>query len=237
MDTANEKVLVVGATAAQGGSVARHLVRDGRFAVRALTRARGSERALRLSAAGVEVLAGDLADPASLARALAFYYENLFTHFRPRLQDDGSHLFGFPQGDSPLAGASVEDLGGVVAAVLQQRRRFLGSTVEVVGDELQPADYARAMTEQLGRSVRYRHVPRGVFAALGFPGAQETADMFEYYRRFAPRRREAIELARDLYPGMRSFSRWLSAERERLLTALSGPEEASAAAPRASSRS
>lgn len=64
-------VLVTGATGAQGGSVARHLLDRGGFAVRALTRSPGSEAARALAAAGAEVVAGDLADRASLRAALA----------------------------------------------------------------------------------------------------------------------------------------------------------------------
>lgn len=51
--------LVVGATGAQGGSVARALRGHG-WAVRALTRNPGSAAAERLAAAGVHVVAGDL---------------------------------------------------------------------------------------------------------------------------------------------------------------------------------
>jgi uncharacterized protein YbjT (DUF2867 family) len=60
-------VLVTGATGKQGGAVARHLLDAGRR-VRALTR--DPQRARRLADRGAEVVAGDMTDPASLARAL-----------------------------------------------------------------------------------------------------------------------------------------------------------------------
>ena len=63
-------VLVVGATGARGGSVARHLLGRG-FRVRALTRDPSSEPARALARAGAEVVAGDLADRARLRAALA----------------------------------------------------------------------------------------------------------------------------------------------------------------------
>lgn len=63
-------VLVVGATGAEGGSVARRLLARG-FAVRALTRDPGSAPAQALTRAGAEVVRGDLGDRPSLRRALA----------------------------------------------------------------------------------------------------------------------------------------------------------------------
>ncbi|MEV3932781.1 MULTISPECIES: NmrA/HSCARG family protein [unclassified Streptomyces] len=63
-------VLVTGATGAQGGSVARHLLRTGRWAVRALTRDPRSEPAVALAALGADVVACDLTDPAQVRRSV-----------------------------------------------------------------------------------------------------------------------------------------------------------------------
>ena len=56
-------ILVTGATGAQGGSVARHLLADGRWTVRAFTRTSTSSAARTLRDAGVEIAIGDLDDP------------------------------------------------------------------------------------------------------------------------------------------------------------------------------
>jgi uncharacterized protein YbjT (DUF2867 family) len=63
--TAQQTILVAGATGQQGGAVARHL-REGGFAVRALTRDPDGDKARGLREAGVEVARGDLTDRASL---------------------------------------------------------------------------------------------------------------------------------------------------------------------------
>jgi uncharacterized protein YbjT (DUF2867 family) len=64
-------ILVTGATGKQGGATLRHLLKHGGFRLRALTRKPQSEAAKALAAQGVEVVEGDLDDPASLERALA----------------------------------------------------------------------------------------------------------------------------------------------------------------------
>lgn len=69
--TEKKIIAVVGATGAQGGGMARALLDDGDFAVRALTRDPKSAKAAALSDAGAEVVAADLDDEASLDAAFA----------------------------------------------------------------------------------------------------------------------------------------------------------------------
>lgn len=63
--TAQQTILVAGATGQQGGAVVRHLRRRG-YTVRALTRDPDGDKARALRADGVEVVRGDLSDRASL---------------------------------------------------------------------------------------------------------------------------------------------------------------------------
>jgi len=64
-------IAVVGATGAQGGGLVRAIVADpgGGFVARALTRKPGAEKARALAALGVEVVAADVDDTASLRKA------------------------------------------------------------------------------------------------------------------------------------------------------------------------
>jgi uncharacterized protein YbjT (DUF2867 family) len=295
-------ILVTGATGAQGGGVARHLLERGRYAVRALTRNPASDAARALADAGADVVAGDLADPASLRHALAgcygvfgvtsfwehsdgeyqhginlvdavadsgighfvfstlppvksatggeldvphfdlkarmeeyarslalpatfvhvaYYFDNFLAWFAPRRQEDGTWVFGFPQGDTPLAGVGSEDVGGVVARIFEDRAGWLGRTIYIVGDDLPPSEYASTMSGLTGRPIAYAHVPREVFAAYGFPGAADLADMFEFYRTRVPNRRADLLRTRDIYPAVQSFEQWLTRHRERMELALS----------------
>jgi uncharacterized protein YbjT (DUF2867 family) len=296
-------ILVAGATGAQGGGVARHLLAGGEFAVRCLTRNPNSEKAKALRAAGAEVVAGDLGAAESLRAALrgcygafgvtnfwehfadeyrqgknlvdavagsgiehfvfstlphakkitggeldvphldikgqleeyarglglpatfihvAFYYDNFLTFFPPQKQADGAFAFGFPQGDTPLAGVAVEDVGGVVAAIFDRPEAFRGRTVGVVGDDLSPTAYADIMTRVLGKKVVYQYIPREVFASFGFPGADDLANMFEFNRRFILNRQADLAESRALYPSIQAFEPWLRANRDRFQNILQG---------------
>jgi uncharacterized protein YbjT (DUF2867 family) len=83
-------IAVVGATGAQGGGLVRAILDDpeGGFAVRAITRNVDSDKARALAARGVEVVAADLDDQASLERAFegahgAYCVTNFWEHFSP----------------------------------------------------------------------------------------------------------------------------------------------------------
>ena len=67
-------VTVVGGTGAQGSGVVDALLAGGQFAVRVISRNPDSDASRALSARGVEVVKGDLLDPASLQAALAGSY-------------------------------------------------------------------------------------------------------------------------------------------------------------------
>jgi uncharacterized protein YbjT (DUF2867 family) len=151
--------------------------------------------------------------PATFVRP-AFYFDNFVTYSPPRPQADGTLAFGFPQGDTPLATVASEDIGGVVAAIFERREAFLGAAVDIVGDYRRPQEYAEIMSHVLGTQVVYNHIPRDVFASFGFPGAAETANMFEFYHMHVPDQRATIEHSRALYPQLQSFESWLERRAE-----------------------
>ena len=55
----------------------------------------------------------------------------------------------------------------------------------------------------------YHHIPRDVFAAFDFPGADDLANMFDFYRRFVPNSQAQLEESRRMFPGIRTFREWL----------------------------
>jgi hypothetical protein len=63
--------VIVGATGSQGSSVVRALLKDPSYKIRAITRNPSSEKGKALSAQGVEVVAADLNNEASLVKAFS----------------------------------------------------------------------------------------------------------------------------------------------------------------------
>jgi uncharacterized protein YbjT (DUF2867 family) len=157
--------------------------------------------------------------PATFAQ-MAFYYENFYVFLKPQRQEDGSYVIGFPQGDTLLAGVAAEDAGGVIAVMFDRPDEFMGGTQYIVGDDLPAAEYAAIMSRVLDRRVAYQHIPRDVFAGFGFPGAEDVANMFEFYRTRVPNRRADLERSRELYPAIQDFETWLKRHRDAMIAAL-----------------
>ena len=140
---------------------------------------------------------------------VAFYYENFLAHFPPRRQRDGTYVFGFPQGTTPLAAVAVEDIGGVVAAIFARRsgiatRSSASSATTCVATTTPKSCIACSAVRS-----HIKYVTHDVFAALGFPGARDLADMFEFNRQYVPNRRVDLAKSRELYPQIHTFERWL----------------------------
>jgi uncharacterized protein YbjT (DUF2867 family) len=168
-----------------------------------------------------EELARSLGIPSTFVH-VPFYYENFLYFFPPRPNGDGSYAFGFPQGETPLAAMSVEDVGAIVAPMFEQPEVYIGKTVKLAGDEIPAAQYAAVLSRVTGADVRYHHVPRETFAALGFPGAEDLADMFEYYRLHIPSRAKDIDSCRALAPTLQSFDTWASRNATKLQNIVRG---------------
>jgi len=82
----DKTIFVTGATGGQGGSVVRHLLADGKFKVKALTRNPDSDKAKELKALGAELVKGDANDEAAMAEAMkgcygVFGVTNFWEHF------------------------------------------------------------------------------------------------------------------------------------------------------------
>jgi uncharacterized protein YbjT (DUF2867 family) len=146
--------------------------------------------------------------PASFLHT-AFYYENFFSFFPPQKATDGSLFFGFPQGDTRLAMVSVEDTGGVVRSIFNYPEAYIGRTVGAVGSDNNCTEYAKQMSKVLNQNIQYKYIHQAVYADLGFPGAEELANMFEVQRLFITDRQIDLIESYGLNTEMQTFEKWL----------------------------
>lgn len=149
-----------------------------------------------------------------------FFWENLLGSFAPQSGADGTHWLTYPMGDARLSGMGVDDVGRTALAVFARGTDLIAATVSVAGEHLKVADMAAALTEALGRPVRYRPLTPDEWRAQGFPGADESGNMFQYYTDCEQHFTEArdIEAVRGLNPALQDFGTWLAAHRDRLRT-------------------
>lgn len=164
--------------------------------------------------AALEEYTRSLSIPATFVQ-VAFYYENFFFYFPLQSMGNEVYSFSFPQGDTRLAMISIEDLGGIVAPIFNNREKFSGRVVGAVAVDENCYEYAAIMSKVLGAHIQYNYIKRDVFASFGFPGAEELANMFEVQRLYILNRREDLLESHQLNPNLESFESWVAKHKTR----------------------
>ena len=144
----------------------------------------------------------------------SFYWENfIYFGMGPKKGPDGKANIAMPMGDKPLSGIAAGDIGGAAYGIFKAGNEYIGKTVGIAGDHVTGADMAAAFSKQLGQPVGYVDMKPEAYRALGFPGADDLGNMFQFYRDFntdfvAAR---SVEKTRKLNPRLQSFTQWLAA--------------------------
>lgn len=140
----------------------------------------------------------------------SFYWDNFLT-FGLRPDPDGTLVLALPMADRPLPGVAAVDIGGTAYGIFLRGHEFHGAQVGVAGGQHTGEQMAAAMSRALGRSVRYQPVEPSTYRGLGFPGAEELGNMFQYYTGANDDlcRLRDVELSRRLNPHLSDFDTWL----------------------------
>ncbi len=144
----------------------------------------------------------------------AFYWEN-FIHFGmgPRQGSDGDLVLALPLGGAKLPGIATEDIGKCAYGVLRRGTGAVGQRFGIAGEVLSGEEMAEKMGRALDRKVTFQDVPFDVYRAMGFPGAEDIGNMFQFQAILGEEflRSRDPKLARSLSPDLLSFDAWLAA--------------------------
>ena len=149
----------------------------------------------------------------------SFYWDNLINFgMAPKKGPDGKLVFALPMGGKKLAGIAAEDIGKCAYGVFRGGKEYAGKTVGIAGGHLTGAEMAASLAKALGQPVRYEAIPFEVYRGLGFPGADDMGNMFQFYHDFNEEHCGArdVQLSRKLNPALQSFDAWLAANKDRL---------------------
>ena len=142
----------------------------------------------------------------------AFYWDNLI-HFGmgPRKSDDGSFVFALPLGGQKLPGIGAEDIGGCAYGIFKRGPSTAGQSFGISGENLSGEEMAEKLGKALGQKVAFQDVPFDVYRGLGFPGADDLGNMFEYHMLLGEKFLQARDpkLTRELNPATKDFDAWL----------------------------
>ena len=149
----------------------------------------------------------------------SFYWENfIYFGMGPKKGADGKLTISLPMGTKKLAGIAAEDIGKAAYAIFEKGDEMIGKTVGLAGGHLTGVQMAKSMTKALGKEVVYNPIPPATFRSLGFPGAEDLGNMFQFYSEFEQDCCDArsISETKSLNPELLTFDRWLSQNKERI---------------------
>ena len=153
----------------------------------------------------------DLGVPTTFLYA-SFYWDNFISFGAgPKQGPDGQLALTLPIGDAKMAGVAAEDIGKVAYGIFRRGTATIGQKIGVAGELLSGTEMAAAMTTAIGQPVRFNDVSPDVYRGLGFPGAEDLGNMFQFYRDFESVCNDMRDVgrAKALAPDIQSFAQWL----------------------------
>jgi uncharacterized protein YbjT (DUF2867 family) len=149
----------------------------------------------------------------------SFYWDNLI-HFGmgPRRGEDGRLAITFPMDDKKLPGIAVKDIGRSAYEIFKRRDEFIGRTVGIAGGHPTCGEMAEGLTRALGEEVQYHAISPDAYRRLGFRGAVDLANMFQFKRDFQELFCDArdVTFSRRLNPSLQTFEQWLAQHRAQI---------------------
>jgi uncharacterized protein YbjT (DUF2867 family) len=149
----------------------------------------------------------------------SFYWDNfIYFGMGPKKASAGSLVLGLPIGDKKMPGIAAEDIGKCALGLFKRGKEFIGKRVGIAGEHPTGAQMASAMGRAMNREVNFQAIPPEVYRGLGFPGAEDLGNMFQFYRDFEkdfckPR---DLSFSRSLNPELQDFDTWISRNASRI---------------------
>ncbi|HVL57684.1 MAG TPA: NmrA/HSCARG family protein [Burkholderiaceae bacterium] len=148
-----------------------------------------------------------------------FYWDNLI-HFGmgPKRDGSGVLVLSLPMGEARLPGIAASDIGTCALALFAQGEQAIGRHVGIAGGHPTLREIAAVLGSALREPVRYQPITPAEYRALGFPGAAELANMFQYKHDFNGPYCESRPVAptRALHPNLLDFEGWVARHADEL---------------------
>ena len=149
----------------------------------------------------------------------SFYWENfIYLGMAPTKGEDGKLALSMPLGDKKLPGIAVEDIGKSAYEIFKRGNEFIGKKVGISGQHLTGQELADSFAKALGQEVIYNAVPFDVYRGLGFDGAEDIGNMFQFSHDFEDYfgGARSIDFSKSLNPSLQNFDNWLEQNKSKI---------------------
>jgi len=111
----------------------------------------------------------------------AMYYSNFFTFMKPQKDDDGTLVWTLPSKGKISVYDPNTGTGPATVAAIKDPAKYNGKEILLEADLLTCEEMVKMFGEKMGVPTKFQYVEPKVFAGFGFPGAEELAEMFEWF--------------------------------------------------------
>jgi uncharacterized protein YbjT (DUF2867 family) len=149
----------------------------------------------------------------------SWYFENMiFFGQGPVRGEDGKIAFTLPLADKKMAGIAAEDIGKCALGIFKRGQELVGERIGVAGVQLTGNEFADAFARAFGEEVVYRPMTFDQYRALGFPGADDMGNMYQFYVdcEDVVNGTRDVARSRELNPELQSFDDWLAVNKDRI---------------------
>ncbi len=149
----------------------------------------------------------------------SFYWDNFIAFgMGPVRGEDGRLSIVMPMGESRLPGIAAEDIGRCAYGIFKRGKETIGKHIGIAGEHLSGSEMAMAFSNAIGEEVQYAAVEPDFYRGLGFPGAEDLGNMFQFKRDFEEQYRGVrdVDASRELNPSLRTFAQWLEENNSRI---------------------
>lgn len=149
----------------------------------------------------------------------SFYWDNfIYFGMGPKKGPDGKLTLSLPVGERKLAGIAAEDIGKSAYGIFKNGSEFIGKTVAITGGNLTGKMMADSFAKALGQEVVFNAIPFDVYRGLGFPGADDLGNMFQFYHDFEDYfcGVRSVDFTKSINPELKSFDKWLNENKSKI---------------------
>ncbi|WP_027086238.1 NmrA/HSCARG family protein [Cohnella panacarvi] len=150
----------------------------------------------------------------------SFYWDNMiYFGMGPRRGEDGDLIFALPMGDKKLAGIAAEDIGKCAYGIFKGGpAEYVGKYIGIAGEHLTGDELALSLSKAYGLKVQYHNMPPAMYRGLGFPGAEDLGNMFQYFQEYEQVFCGARDIgtSRRLNAALQTFDEWLANHKHRI---------------------
>ena len=114
----------------------------------------------------------------------AMYYSNFFTFMKPQKEEDGTLVWSLPSKGKISAYDPNTGTGPAVVTAIKDPEAYNGKEILLEADLLSCEEMVEMMGTKVGVKAKFQYIEPKVFAGFGFPGAEELAEMFEWFDQY-----------------------------------------------------